>query len=339
MIRATISTAALVLAMSPLTLFSSAMAHGALHLAQSAQQEVTIEATDLGSGAYMLTGQGGNIGVLTGDDGVFVIDSQFANIAPQNLAKIKEISGGSPTILVNTHWHGDHTGGNANFGATIIAHDNVRARVSTDQTLVLLGNERNSPAAEPAAWPVITFDDDLTLHLNGQTIRVVHLPAAHTDGDAMIMMEEANVLHLGDVFFNARFPFIDVSTGGTLAGYIAALNVAYEVANDETKVIPGHGALATKEDIAASITMLEGVRDAVQTARSEGMDADDAVAAGILAEWAEDWAPEGSFMSAENFTRIVYSDLERVEAETGVPEAGDSDDGGEPLSEGSGDES
>ncbi|MEM6899690.1 MAG: MBL fold metallo-hydrolase [Pseudomonadota bacterium] len=312
--RSSISTIAL--ALSYLAVTPAAIAHGGLHVAQSAQQDVTIEATDLSSGAYMLVGQGGNIGVLAGDDGVFVIDSQFANIAPRNLAKINEIADGAPTLLVNTHWHGDHTGGNANFGATIIAHDNVRARVSTDQALVLLGNERNSPAAESAAWPVITFDDDLTLHLNGQTIRVVHLPEAHTDGDSMVFMEEANVLHMGDVFFNGRFPFIDISTGGTIAGYIAALDVAYATADDDTKVIPGHGQLATREDIAASIVMLRGVNEAVLAARAEGLGVDEAVAANILSDWAEDWAPEGSFMSAETFTRIIYADLDRAEAET-----------------------
>ncbi|MEM9670303.1 MAG: MBL fold metallo-hydrolase [Pseudomonadota bacterium] len=309
MIRITISIAALITAQSPM-----ATAHSGLHLSQSAQQEVTIEATDLGSGVYMLSGQGGNIGVLAGDDGVFVIDSQFANIAPKNLAKINEIAGGAPTFLVNTHWHGDHTGGNANFGATIIAHENVRTRLSTDQKIVLLGNERNAPAAAPAAWPVITFDDDLSLHLNGQTIEVTHLPEAHTDGDAMVFIKEANIIHMGDVFFKDRFPFVDISTGGTLAGYIAALDIAYAMTDEETKIIPGHGSLATREDIAASIAMLQGVRAAVQNARSEGMDADTAVAARILSEWSEDWAPEGAFIGEESFIRIIYVDMDRADA-------------------------
>ncbi|MEO0883416.1 MAG: MBL fold metallo-hydrolase [Pseudomonadota bacterium] len=324
MIRTAASAIALAVSLGPLA--PVATAHSGLHLSQSAQQDVTVEATDLGSDVYMLTGQGGNIGVLIGADGVFVIDSQYANIAPKNLAKINEISGAAPRFLVNTHWHGDHTGGNANFGATIIAHDNVRTRVSTDQTLVLLGNERASPAAEPAAWPVITFDDDLTLHLNGQTIRIVHLPAAHTDGDAMVMMEEANVLHMGDVFSSGRFPFIDISTGGTLDGYIAALEAAYALTDEETQVIPGQGPLAGRDDMAASIAMLKGVRDAVRSARNEGMTVDQAVAANILADWAEDWAPEGSFMSAESFTRIIYADFDRADAAISTSQAGIEDD-------------
>ena len=307
MIR-TVSLAAFALAISPV-----ALAHGAGHFAQSAEQEVVIEATDLGDGIHMLVGQGGNIGVLAGDDGVFVIDSQFARIAPQNLAKISEIAGGSPTFLVNTHWHGDHTGGNANFEATIIAHDNVRARVSQDQNTTLLGNERNTPASVPEAWPAITFDDDITLHLNGQTIKVFHTPDAHTDGDAMVMFEEANVLHMGDVFFVGNFPFIDVSSGGTVEGFLNAMRIAHETANEETKIIPGHGPLATRADIAESIDMLEGVTSAASAAFAAGVDVEDAVSNELLGPWAEKWG--NGFISAEVFTRLVYSDYARIAAE------------------------
>ena len=309
MFRIAVSIAALALAAPPI-----AVAHGGLHLSQSAQEEVIIEATDLGNGIFMLVGQGGNIGVSTGDDGVFVIDSQFANIAPKNLAKIREIAGDDPTYLVNTHWHGDHTGGNANFGATIIAHDNVRGRLITDQNTVLLGNERNTPAAPQAAWPVITFDDDLALHLNGQTIRVFHTPDAHTDGDAMVYFEEADVLHMGDVFFVGRFPFIDISSGGTVGGFLSALKIAHDIAGDNTQVIPGHGPLATRADIAASIDMLQNVSNAVHAAIADGMNADEAVAANILAEWADTWG--SGFINAEVFTRLLYDDFERVAAES-----------------------
>ena len=308
MIRTTLSLAALAFAISPL-----AFGHGAGHLAQSAEQEVTIESTDLGDGIHMMVGQGGNIGVLAGDDGVFVIDSQFARIAPQNLAKINEIAGGSPTFLVNTHWHGDHTGGNANFDATIIAHDKVRERLTTDQNNTLLGNERNTPATAPAAWPVITFDDDVSLHLNGQTIRVFHTPDAHTDGDAMVMFKEANVLHMGDVFFVGNFPFIDVSSGGTVEGFLNAMRTAHSVANDDTRVIPGHGPLATRADIAASIEMLEGVHTAASAAFADGVTVEDAVANELLGPWAETWG--NGFINTEVFTRLIFSDYERIAAE------------------------
>lgn len=309
MIRKTLSIAALALAMGPL-----AFGHGAGHFAQSAEQEIVIESTDLGNGIHMLVGQGGNIGVLTGEDGVFVIDSQFARIAPQNLAKINEISGGAPTFLVNTHWHGDHAGGNANFGATIIAHENVRARLSTDQNNTLLGNARNTPAAASAAWPVITFDDDISLHLNGQTITVFHTPDAHTDGDAMVMFEEANVLHMGDAFFVGNFPFIDVSSGGTVAGFLAAMRKAHDLVGDDTQIIPGHGPLATKADLAASIEMLEGVSAAASAAFADGVTVEDAVANGLLAPWTEVWGT--GFINTEVFTRLVFADYERIAAET-----------------------
>lgn len=303
--RKTLALAAATLALAPF-----ASAHGAHQVAQSAQQDVVITSEDLGDGIHMLTGQGGNIGLLTGDDGVFVIDSQFAPIAPKNLAKINEIAGGAPTFLVNTHWHGDHTGGNANFGATIVAHENTRKRLSTRMTLNRLGTESISEPADPAAWPVITFDDDLKLHLNGQTISVFHTPNAHTDTDAMVFFEEANVMHMGDVFFVGIFPFIDTGSGGSVDGFLAAMKTAYEVADDDTKVIPGHGPLATRADLAESIAMLEGVQSTVQEAIDNAMSLEDALKANILGEWDEKWGQ--GFMNTENFTRFVYADLSQA---------------------------
>jgi len=303
--RKTLSLAALALAISPL-----AIAHGVSKVTQSAQQEVVITSEDLGNGIHMLTGQGGNIGLLAGDDGVFVIDSQFAPIAPKNLAKINEIAGGAPTFLVNTHWHGDHTGGNANFGGTIVAHENTRKRLSTQMTVNRLGNESVSEPTDPALWPVITFDDRLKLHLNGQTISVFHTPDAHTDTDAMVYFEEANVLHMGDVFFKGNFPFVDVGSGGTIAGYIAAMQEAHDRANDETKVIPGHGTLATRADIAQSIEMLAGVEAAVAKAIKEGMSAEDAIKADILAPWGEKWGK--GFINKDRMIGFAYQDMTRL---------------------------
>lgn len=302
--RKTLTLAALAFAISPI-----AFGHGASKIVQSAQQEVIITSEDLGNGVHMLTGQGGNIGLLAGDDGVFVIDSQFAPIAPKNLAKINELAGGAPTFLVNTHWHGDHTGGNANFGGTIVAHENTRKRLSTQMTINRAGNETISEPVDKALWPVITFDDKLKLHLNGQTISVFHTPDAHTDTDAMVYFEEANVLHMGDVFFKGSFPFVDVGSGGTVAGYIAAMQMAHDRINDETKVIPGHGVLSTRADIAESIEMLEGVQDAVSKALAEGVSVDDAVKNNILSAWSEKWGQ--SFITPEFMTRIAYQDMSR----------------------------
>jgi len=303
--RKTLTLAALALAVSPL-----AIAHGVSKVAQSAQQEVVITSEDLGNGIHMLTGQGGNIGLLAGDDGVFVIDSQFAPIAPKNLAKINELAGGAPTFLVNTHWHGDHTGGNANFGGTIVAHENTRKRLSTQMTVNRLGNESVSEPTDPALWPVITFDDRLKLHLNGQTISVFHTPDAHTDTDAMVYFEEANVLHMGDGFFKGSFPFVDVGSGGTIAGYIAAMQEAHDRANDETKVIPGHGTLATRADIAESIEMLAGVEAAVAKAIAEGMSAEDAIKADILAPWGEKWGK--GFINKDRMIGFAFQDMTRL---------------------------
>jgi glyoxylase-like metal-dependent hydrolase (beta-lactamase superfamily II) len=257
----------------------------------------------------MLTGQGGNIGLLAGDDGVFVIDSQFAPIAPKNLAKINEIAGAAPKFLVNTHWHGDHTGGNGNFGANIIAHENTRKRLSTQMTINRAGNENVSEPTDPALWPVITFDDKLKLHLNGQTISAFHTPDAHTDTDVMVYFEEGNVLHMGDVFFKGTYPFIDVGSGGTVAGYIAAMKTAYAKCDENTKVIPGHGTLATREDIAASIAMLEGVQGAIAAAIADGMSAEDAVKANILAEWDEQWG--SGFIKPNFMIALAYQDMTR----------------------------
>lgn len=271
---------------------------------------VVITSEDLGDGLHMLQGRGGNIGLLTGPDGTFVIDSQYGDIAEANLAKINEIAGDAPRFLVNTHWHGDHTGGNAAFdetGALVVAHENVRARVSTDQSLSIAGNLRETPASPAGAWPLVTFDDDLTLHLNGQTIRLVHLADAHTDGDTMVYFEEANAFHMGDVMFAGNFPFIDISSGGSVAGYIAALDKAYAMADAQTRVIPGHGPLSTREDIKALADMLRGARALVQAEVDAGKTLEETIDAAPLSAYVDDWA--SGFMTEPIFTTILYTDL------------------------------
>lgn len=307
MIRITSSLAVLAFAITPM-----ASAHGApvLPVAQQAAPATVVTSEDLGDGLHMLQGRGGNIGLLTGSDGAFVIDSQYADIAPANLTKIDEISGEAPRFLINTHWHGDHTGGNSAFdasGALIIAHDNVRARVSTDQSLSIAGRVRETPASDPAAWPIVTFDDDLTLHLNGQTVRLIHVPDAHTDGDTLVHFKEANVLHMGDVMFSGMFPFIDTGSGGSVDGYIAALDAAHEMIDDETRVIPGHGPLSTRADIKTLADMLKGARDAVQAEIDAGNSLDETLTAAPLTPWVEDWAT--AFMTEPIFTTIIYEDL------------------------------
>ncbi len=211
---------------------------------------VQIRTTALNRGVHMLTGAGGNIALATGEDAAFVVDDQFAPLTPKILAAIRAVTDKPVRFLVNTHWHFDHTGGNENFGKAgtiIVAHDNVRKRMSVEQFMSRL--DRRQPPSPKAALPVITFPDQVTFHLNGDTIHVVHVPPAHTDGDAIIHWSAANVLHLGDLFFNGRYPFVDLDSGGSFEGVIHAVTSALGMVNDQTKIIPGHGDLATRADL------------------------------------------------------------------------------------------
>ena len=279
-------------------------------IAQQAFTAEDIKVTDFGGGLYMLEGRGGNMAVLTGADGTIVIDSQYANIAAANLTRISALAEGAPLrFLINTHWHGDHTGGNTPFadaGATIIAHDGVLKRLSSENTRVMDGETRITPPADPSAWPVLTFSDTLQLRLNGQDITLTHLPAAHTDGDAFVHFRQANVIHTGDVLFSGMFPFIDLDSGGTVDGFIAGLEAIVAAADEETRIIPGHGPLSTRADLQASIDLVRETSLIIREEVRQGRSLEEILAANPLADWDTEWS--WNFITTERFTTILYRD-------------------------------
>jgi glyoxylase-like metal-dependent hydrolase (beta-lactamase superfamily II) len=278
--------------------------------AQQGLDTVQVRATQLGPGVHMLTGAGGNIGLAVGEDAAFLVDDQFAPLTPKILAAIRAVTDKPVRFLVNTHWHFDHTGGNENFskaGTVIVAHENVRKRMSVEQFIASLN--RREPPSPRGALPVITFPDRVTFYLNGDTIHVVHVPPAHTDGDAIIHWSVANVLHLGDVFFNGRYPFVDVSSGGSFEGVIGAVNAALTMANDQTRIIPGHGAPATRADLVKYRDVLVQIRDRVRALINQGKTREQVIAAKPTAEWDATWGT--GFMQPAVFLGIVYDSMKR----------------------------
>lgn len=270
--------------------------------------DVEIETIPVVDGIYMLMGRGGNIGVSVGDDGVYVIDDQFAPLTKKVLAAIAAISDKPVRFVINTHWHGDHTGGNENLGkagSVIVAHDNVRKRMSAGQFMAAF--DREVPAAPAAALPVITFNDTITFHINGVTAAVTHIPHAHTDGDAIIHFVEVNAIHMGDIYFQGRFPFIDAGSGGSIDGVIAGVAHALSIADGETRIIPGHGALSNAAELAEYGEMLMTVRTRVAAAVAKGTSLESLLKSKPLADLEERWASQ--FIPADRITTIVYEDL------------------------------
>lgn len=260
---------------------------GLIATAAIAQQDfssVEIKVHPVAGAVYMLEGAGGNIGVSVGDDGIVIVDDQYAPLAPKIKAALATITDEPVRFVLNTHFHGDHTGGNEIFGgiAPIIAHENVRKRLAEGVPA------RNIPARPAGALPVVTFNDRLTVHLNGEDIRATHVARAHTDGDAVIFFSKSNVIHFGDTFFNGMFPFVDIDSGGSVRGLIHGLDQIIPKIPEGTKIIPGHGKLATVEDLRSYSRMLVGTLAAIDAALAAGKTAQQMKDEKVLAQW-EAW--------------------------------------------------
>ena len=275
--------------------------------AQQDFSKVEVKATKVAGTVYMLTGVGGNIGASVGDDGIVVIDDQFAALAPKIVQALNAITDKPIKFIINTHYHGDHTGGNEIFArsGTIIAHDNVRKRLAAGSS----ARGRATPAAPRIALPVVTFNDTATIHVNGEDIRAVHFPHGHTDGDAVIYFSQSNVVHMGDDFFNGHFPFIDTENGGSAKGMIANVDKVLSTLPDDVKVIPGHGELSDKAGLRRFVDMLRGTSGAVEKAMKAGRTLDQMKTDKILAQW-EEWGKDW-FVNAEGFTEMLYNVLKR----------------------------
>jgi glyoxylase-like metal-dependent hydrolase (beta-lactamase superfamily II) len=269
--------------------------------------KVEIKPTKMAGSVWMLEGAGGNIGVSSGSDGLLIVDDQFLPLADKIKAALKGISpSGKLAFVVNTHWHGDHTGGNRAFGkdATIIAQSNVRKRLATKQEQP----GHTVEASPPEALPVVTFEDGVTIWFNGEEIQAIHLPHGHTDGDAVIFFKTAKVVHMGDLFFNGRFPFIDVASGGDLAGYVKNVGDLIAKIPADAKIIPGHGAPATLADLKAFHAMLTKTADHVRGEIAKGMTLQDAKKAGLPEEW-KSWSWD--FISTDTWVETLYSSLKK----------------------------
>ncbi len=267
--------------------------------------KVEITTTKVAGNIYMLSGRGGNIGVDTGDDGVFLIDDEFEPLVPKINAAVHAISPAPVRFVLNTHYHYDHTDANATIapGATIIAHDNVRARLQNGTKAF----GREFPPAPKAGLPVLTYDDQMTLHLNGEDVRIIHYPNAHTDGDSIVWFPKSNVLHMGDEFFNGGYPVLDVENGGTIRGLTAAIDKTLAMVPDDVKIIPGHGPLGDKASLRAFNDMLKATSDAVAKEIKAGKTAAQLKDENVLAPWNDQW--DKKFVSASRYIDELYADF------------------------------
>jgi glyoxylase-like metal-dependent hydrolase (beta-lactamase superfamily II) len=266
--------------------------------AQGRFDAVEIKPIKVSDHVYMFKGAGGNIGVSVGEDGVVIIDSQFEPLHKKIVAEIKKLSKKPVKFLINTHYHGDHTGGNAKFGmkdVTIVAHKNVRKRLP------------NNRGFHKDALPDVTFNNKIHVHANGDDIDIHHPKNAHTDGDGIVFLKQSNVIHMGDTYFSEKYPYIDVKSGGSIQGAIEAQELGLKLGNDQTKYIPGHGSLKTKADLAKYLEMLRDIRDKVKNQKDAGKSLEDVIASKPTAKY--DAIYDGGFIKADALVKAVYTSL------------------------------
>ena len=275
-------------------------------------QEIDFDAVDVSithvrGPIHVIEGLGGNIGVSAGDDGVFIVDDQYAPLVPRILQAIRSVSSKPIRFVINTHWHEDHMGGNKPIveaeGSVVIAHDNARAHLIRDFDNQLWGLVK---AADEGAWPIVTFDQNVSLHLNGEEARLVYIPDAHTDSDVVVWFKNSNVLHTGDVYAGG-YPLLDWPSGGTIDGFLNAYQVMYEMTDDQTIIIPGHGTLSRRDDLMENYNAVREIRNRVKAMIADGMTEDEAVLAKPTAEWDSELA--NGFVNGEFVTRTFYQSL------------------------------
>jgi cyclase len=269
---------------------------------------IQVKSQQLRGGVYVLTGSGGNIGLSIGDDMAFVVDDQYAPLSSKILAHIATLTNKPVRFVVNTHWHGDHTGGNENMakaGAILIAHDNVRKRMSTEQFTALFN--RKTPPSPSIALPVVTFSDSVAFHVNGDDVLAFHVPPAHTDGDVVLVFTKADVVHMGDTFFSATYPIIDLSANGNVEGLIVASDRVLAICTPQTIVIGGHGPISDCAGLRGYRNMLVTIRDRVKAEIKKGRSLDQIKAAGVSKDFDDKWGK--GFIKPDTFAELVYRSL------------------------------